>query len=70
MLTRAIHGYVIFSYNSDLHWHVFESKGSTHSSDILRWFIDMYFGKSSRYEKFQTSHNILNISCKMYPNFD
>lgn len=40
-LTHAIHGYVIFSNNSDLHsvWHVFESKKATHSSDIKMVYL-------------------------------
>lgn len=51
-LICVIYGYVIFLYNLDLYWYVFESKGFIYFLDILRWFIDMYFGKSSCYEKF------------------
>lgn len=51
-LICVIYGYVIFLYNLDLYWYVFESKGFIYFLDILRWFIDMYFGKSSCYENF------------------
>lgn len=37
-LICVIYGYVIFLYNLDLYWYVFESEGFIYFLDILRWF--------------------------------